>query len=124
MIPFTSTAWLLNVRFSSFKFLGTHISENLSWTTNTSSLIKKAHQRLFFLGILKNHLSTAILGNFYRKLLSLSSSHTGQIFRQDEVWMSSVWVQNQRSVGDHLLHLVPDVEGQVAQVFGLVYQST
>ncbi|KAI3356440.1 hypothetical protein L3Q82_017662 [Scortum barcoo] len=48
-------------------FLGTHISENLSWTTNTSSLIKKAHQRLFFLRTLKkNHLSTAILGNFYR----------------------------------------------------------
>ncbi|KAI3369658.1 hypothetical protein L3Q82_024504, partial [Scortum barcoo] len=54
-------------RVSSFKFLGTHISENLSWTTNTSSLIKKAHQRLFFLRTLKkNHLSTAILGNFYR----------------------------------------------------------
>ncbi|KAI3369197.1 hypothetical protein L3Q82_007436 [Scortum barcoo] len=50
----------------SFKFLGTHISENLSWTTNTSSLIKKAHQRLFFLRTLKNHLSTAILGNFYQ----------------------------------------------------------
>ncbi|KAK3531119.1 hypothetical protein QTP70_011867 [Hemibagrus guttatus] len=34
-------------RVSSFKFLGTHISEDLSWTTNTSSLVKKAHQRLF-----------------------------------------------------------------------------
>ncbi|KAK3549317.1 hypothetical protein QTP70_034544 [Hemibagrus guttatus] len=32
---------------SSFKFLGTHISEDLSWTTNTSSLVKKAHQHLF-----------------------------------------------------------------------------
>ncbi|KAI3369025.1 hypothetical protein L3Q82_025435 [Scortum barcoo] len=54
-------------RVSSFKFLGIHISENLSWTANTSSLIKKAHQRLFFLRTLKkNHLSTAILGNFYR----------------------------------------------------------
>ncbi|KAI3372197.1 hypothetical protein L3Q82_007058 [Scortum barcoo] len=65
MIPFTSTmAWLLNVeRVSSFKFLGIHISENLSWTANTSSLIKKAHQRLFFLRTLKkNHLSTAIPG--------------------------------------------------------------
>ncbi|KAI3366889.1 hypothetical protein L3Q82_009532 [Scortum barcoo] len=38
-------AWPVE-RVSSFKFLGTHISENLSWTTNTSSLIKKAHQRL------------------------------------------------------------------------------
>ncbi|KAI3363489.1 hypothetical protein L3Q82_011579 [Scortum barcoo] len=52
---------------SSFRFLGIHISENLSLTANTSSLIKKAHQRLFFLRTLKkNHLSTAILGNFYR----------------------------------------------------------
>ncbi|KAK3508864.1 hypothetical protein QTP70_010719 [Hemibagrus guttatus] len=34
-------------RVSSFKFLGTHISEDLSWTTNTSSLVKKAHQCLF-----------------------------------------------------------------------------
>ncbi|KAI3373891.1 hypothetical protein L3Q82_022460, partial [Scortum barcoo] len=43
-------------RVSSFKFLGIHISENLSWTANTSSLIKKAHQRLFFLRTLKkNH---------------------------------------------------------------------
>ncbi|MCJ8732086.1 hypothetical protein PDJAM_G00206930 [Pangasius djambal] len=54
-------------RVSSFKFLGTHISENLSWSTNTSSLIKKAHQRLFFLRTLKkNHLSADILSNFYR----------------------------------------------------------
>ncbi|TKS65503.1 RNA-directed DNA polymerase from mobile element jockey [Collichthys lucidus] len=53
-------------RVSSFKFLGTHISEDLSWTTNTSSLVKKAHQRLFFLRTLKkNHLSSAILVNFY-----------------------------------------------------------
>ncbi|KAK3521159.1 hypothetical protein QTP70_000523 [Hemibagrus guttatus] len=36
-------------RVYSFKFLGTHISEDLSWTTNTSSLIKKAHQRIFSL---------------------------------------------------------------------------
>ncbi|KAI2645711.1 RNA-directed DNA polymerase from mobile element jockey [Labeo rohita] len=48
---------------SSFKFLGTHISEDLSWTTNTSSLVNKAHQRLFFL---RTQLSLAILVNFYR----------------------------------------------------------
>ncbi|KAK3566942.1 hypothetical protein QTP86_006760 [Hemibagrus guttatus] len=54
-------------RVSSFKFLGTHISEDLSWTTNTSSLVKKAHQCLFYLNTLKkNHLSSTILVNFYR----------------------------------------------------------
>ncbi len=52
---------------SSFKFLGTHILEDLTWTTNTSSLVKKAHQHLFFLRTLKkNHLSPAILVNFHR----------------------------------------------------------
>ncbi|TWW52962.1 hypothetical protein D4764_0155140 [Takifugu flavidus] len=46
----------------SFKFLGTHILEDLSWTTNTSSLIKKAHQLLVFMKTLrKNHLSSAVL---------------------------------------------------------------
>ncbi|KAK3521917.1 hypothetical protein QTP70_020034, partial [Hemibagrus guttatus] len=54
-------------RVTSFNFLGTHISEDLSWTTNTSSLVKKAHQCLFFLNTLKkNHLSSTILVNFYR----------------------------------------------------------
>ena len=54
-------------RVASFKFLGVHISEDLSWTLNTSTLIKKAHQRLFFLRRLKKaNLSPQILVNFYR----------------------------------------------------------
>ncbi|TWW68215.1 hypothetical protein D4764_19G0000130 [Takifugu flavidus] len=36
-------------RVSSFKFLGIHLSQDLTWTTNCSSLVKKAHQCLFFL---------------------------------------------------------------------------
>ncbi|XP_031159417.2 uncharacterized protein LOC116052744 [Sander lucioperca] len=54
-------------RVTSFRFLGVHISEDLSWTLNTSTLIKKAHQCLFFLRRLKKvHLSPQILVNFYR----------------------------------------------------------
>ncbi|KAI3371809.1 hypothetical protein L3Q82_024355 [Scortum barcoo] len=54
-------------RVNSFKFLGVHISEDLTWTTGCSKLVKKAHQRLFFLRTLrKNHLSSDILVNFYR----------------------------------------------------------
>jgi len=53
-------------RVTSFKFLGVHISEDLTWTINTSSLIKKAQQRLYFLRKLKKaHLSPLILKNFY-----------------------------------------------------------
>ena len=40
-------------RVSSTKFLGVHISEGLSWTTNSASLAKKAQQRLYFLRKLK-----------------------------------------------------------------------
>ncbi|XP_072304515.1 MAGUK p55 subfamily member 6b [Eucyclogobius newberryi] len=54
-------------RVTSFKFLGVHISEDLSWSLNTSTLVKKAHQRLFFLRRLKKaHLSLLFLVNFYR----------------------------------------------------------
>ncbi len=40
-------------RVSSTKFLGVHITEDLTWTTNTMSLSKKAQQRLHFLRRLK-----------------------------------------------------------------------
>ncbi|KAI3360341.1 hypothetical protein L3Q82_014656 [Scortum barcoo] len=70
-------------RVSSFKFLGIHISENLSWTANTSSLIKKAHQRLFFLRTLKkNHLSTAIL----RQLLPVCDREYPNQLHYSLVW--------------------------------------
>ncbi|KAI3356663.1 hypothetical protein L3Q82_003304 [Scortum barcoo] len=35
-------------RLSSTKFLGVHITEDLSWTINTTSLAKKTNQRLYF----------------------------------------------------------------------------
>ena len=54
-------------RVTNFKFLGVHISQDLSWSLNTSTLIKKAQQRLFFLRKLKKAgLSPQILRNFYR----------------------------------------------------------
>ncbi|KAF7640571.1 hypothetical protein LDENG_00034370, partial [Lucifuga dentata] len=40
-------------RVSSFNFLGIHISQDLTWTTNCSNLVKEAHQRLFFLRTLR-----------------------------------------------------------------------
>ncbi len=40
-------------RVSSTKFLGVHITEDLTWTTNTMLIYKKAQQRLHFLRHLK-----------------------------------------------------------------------
>ncbi len=54
-------------RVSSTKFLGVHITEDLTWTTNTMSLSKKAQQRLHFLRRLKRaSLPPPILTTFYR----------------------------------------------------------
>ncbi len=54
-------------RVSSTKFLGVHITEDLTWTTNTKSISKKAQQRLNFLRRLKRaSLPPPILTTFYR----------------------------------------------------------
>ncbi len=34
---------------NTFKFLGVHITEDLTWSAHTDAVLKKAHQRLFFL---------------------------------------------------------------------------
>ncbi|XP_037548521.1 uncharacterized protein LOC119425069, partial [Nematolebias whitei] len=54
-------------RVGSTKFLGVHVSEDLSWSRNTASLAKKAHQRLYFLRKLKRAgAPTPIMCTFYR----------------------------------------------------------
>lgn len=40
-------------RVSSFKFLGTHITEDSTWTANTTAVVKKALQRLHFWRVLQ-----------------------------------------------------------------------
>ncbi len=54
-------------RVSSTKFLGVHITEDLSWTNNTAALAKKAQQRLYFLCKLRRARAPApIMCTFYR----------------------------------------------------------
>ncbi|KAL0154386.1 hypothetical protein M9458_050352 [Cirrhinus mrigala] len=54
-------------RVSSTKFLGVHITEDLTWTTNVTSLNKKTQQRLHFFRRLKRaSLPPSILTTFYR----------------------------------------------------------
>ncbi|XP_072563147.1 uncharacterized protein [Paramormyrops kingsleyae] len=53
-------------RVSSFKYLGIYICEDLTWTLNTTQLVKKAQQRLYFLRRLRKFgMSRKILSNFY-----------------------------------------------------------
>ncbi len=52
---------------SSTKFLGVHITEDLSWTYNTAALAKKAQQCLYFLRKLRRARAPAsIMCTFYR----------------------------------------------------------
>ncbi len=54
-------------RASSTKFLGVHITEDLSWTNNTAALAKKAQQCLYFLRKLRRaRAPTPIMCTFYR----------------------------------------------------------
>lgn len=54
-------------RVHSFKFLGLHITDNLSWTVNTAAVAKKAQQRLHFLRVLRrNNLEKKLLVMFHR----------------------------------------------------------
>lgn len=51
---------------STFKYLSLHISNDLTWDTNKASIIKKAHERLYFPWRVKRaDLSPAVLTSFY-----------------------------------------------------------
>ncbi len=45
-------------RVENIKFLGVNMSKQLSWTTNTASLVKNTQMRLFFLRKLKKATET------------------------------------------------------------------
>ncbi|XP_069041865.1 trace amine-associated receptor 13c-like [Lepisosteus oculatus] len=51
---------------TSFRFLGIHISNDLTWTVNTDSILKKTQQRLYFLRCLKRWgMAVPVSVNFY-----------------------------------------------------------
>ncbi|KAI3369260.1 hypothetical protein L3Q82_007515 [Scortum barcoo] len=54
-------------RVNSFRFLGVHISEDLTWTHHTDFITKSARQRLFFLRRLRRlNMDSRIICSFYR----------------------------------------------------------
>ena len=80
-------------RVKTFKFLGVHISEDLTWSHNTHHTIKKAQQRLYFLRRLRKFgMPAKILCNFYRSTIEsvLSSSIT--------VWYGNCTAQDRKAL--------------------------
>ena len=69
IVPLTINGQTVEI-VNSFKFLGTVISNDLKWDSNTSIIIKKCHQRLYFLRQLKKFgVSGNILVQFYRAVI-------------------------------------------------------
>ena len=59
-------------RVESFKYLGVHMSEDLTWTKYVDSLVRKARQCLFHLRRLKYfRLPQQLLKNFYRATIEI-----------------------------------------------------
>jgi hypothetical protein len=77
----------------SFKLLGTTLSNDLKWNVNTNLIVKKCHQRLYFLRELKKfHLSKSVLVSFYRCVIEsvLTFSIT--------VWYNNLTVDDKRKL--------------------------
>ncbi|KAI4884846.1 hypothetical protein NFI96_004895, partial [Prochilodus magdalenae] len=78
-------------RVSSFKYLGVHISDDLTWTLNTTYVLKRAQQRLYFLRRLRKFgMSHRNLSNFYSCIIEsiLTSCIT--------VWYGSTTVKDRK----------------------------
>ena len=76
-----------------YKYFGMHLSNSLTWQDNTTNIIKKAHQRLYFLRKLKRAgLNANILSSFYRCVVEsvLTSCTT--------VWYSSCTVAEKQAL--------------------------
>ncbi|KAI3354999.1 hypothetical protein L3Q82_004799 [Scortum barcoo] len=80
-------------RVSSFRFLGVHISEDLTWTHHTDFITKSARQRLFFLRRLRRlNMDSRLLCRFYR--CTIESILTGCI----TAWYSSCTALNRKAL--------------------------
>ncbi|KAM6974282.1 uncharacterized protein LKV04_015920 [Tautogolabrus adspersus] len=77
----------------SFKYLGVHISQDATWSVNTTAMAKKGLQRLHFLRCLKKaRLPQQLLVNFYRS--AIESVITYCI----TAWYSGCTLENRKSL--------------------------
>ncbi|KAK1800040.1 hypothetical protein P4O66_006547, partial [Electrophorus voltai] len=80
-------------RVDSFRYLGVHISQDLSWSRHTISLAKKARQRLYHLRRLRDfRLPSKVLRNFYT--CTIESILTGNI----TVWFGNSTKQHRQTL--------------------------
>ncbi|KAK1804001.1 hypothetical protein P4O66_003762 [Electrophorus voltai] len=99
-------------RVDSFRYLGVHISQDLSWFHHTNSLAKKARQCLYHLRCLRDfRLPSKVLRNFYT--CTIESILTGNI----TVWFGNSTKQDRQALqrvvrsAEHITHTeLPDLQ--------------
>ncbi len=100
-----------------FKFLGTTISATLKWDDNLRGIIKKSHQRLFFLRQLKKFgISKVGMFNFYRAVIE--SVLTFSLI----VWFGSSTAQ-QRSQINNITRVASKIIGYDLPTIDEIYVS-
>ncbi|KAK1797486.1 hypothetical protein P4O66_008338 [Electrophorus voltai] len=94
-------------RVDSFSYLDVHIPQDLSWSSHTNSLAKKARQRLYHLRRLRDfRLPSKVLWNFYT--CTIESILTGNI----TVWFGNSTKQDRQAFQRvvHLAERIPHIE--------------
>ncbi|RXN38167.1 SCAN domain-containing 3-like isoform X2 [Labeo rohita] len=80
-------------RVNSFKYLGVHITQDLSWSWHINTVVKKARQRLYHLRRLRDfRLPSKVLRNFYS--CTIESILTGNIL----TWFGNSTMQDRRAL--------------------------
>lgn len=102
---------------SSFRFLGVHITEDLSWTQHADSVVKKARQRLYFLRRLRKFsMNTNTLTNFYR--CTIESLLTGSI----TVWYGNCTAHSRKAL-QRVVRTAEDITGSSLPSIQDIYHS-
>ena len=103
-------------RVDSIKFLGIHISSDLSWSVNTSHLVRKAQQRLFFLRRLRSfEVCSEMLHMFYQSVVA------SVLFYAAVCWGGSMTDRNSRRL-DRLVKKASSVLGRSLDPLGAVVE--
>ncbi|KAL0161887.1 hypothetical protein M9458_041283, partial [Cirrhinus mrigala] len=80
-------------RVNSFKYLGVHITQDLSWSWHINTVVKKARRRLYHLRRLRDfRLPSKVLRNFYS--CTIESILTGNIL----TWFGNSTMQDRRAL--------------------------
>ena len=99
----------------SFKFLGVHISNTLSWEVNITSSCKKAQQRLYFLRQLKKFkISTVVMTQFYRSVIESILSFS------ISVWYGSATAKEKRKL-HHVTKTASKIIGHKLPALDTIY---